>query len=1009
MDGTAATAPKAPSSTAVAQAASILLQSAIDETRREESGRPDQECADCEYDVAIERIQISLKALADHFSCLTAEINQEKNKRCSIHRLPVEILCNILLLASDDPGKPRWRDIARFRMISSSFNKVIEHNAVFWTDVRLGHPSVHETIAKARGHPLHVTVPENLAKRLKALQISRKPFLRKIDASAARWKSLHFDGRLGSKDIPFFKLEMPQVEDFFLNKDLEQIADSHSVKMDPGPGRNFRNIGLSGFQLPWSSSRLTRLETLQLCNISEGPNSQQVYDMLSSSPQLKRLVFDSWDRVPECEPPPQSPIVLPDLSHIVIRSIEGELSEYLCTIIESPIAQLISLDYAPIEVLSRSRNSYWHAFQSPAAGWSATRSYLEIGVYPDTIQFRTRSIPSEVSRPTPAGSVEKNSGTLVNATYWAGDAYNTLLTLRDFVETFRESLTSVNIQLTIFFAWLDLDEEEVEALSRSLDALTGITKLLMSRSVCFSSWPSSCNPAEGHGPAMDGTATTALHAPSSSAVAHAVSILLDSALDEPIREESDPNQGCAVCGSNVTIERIQISLKAPADHLSRLNAAIILEKNKPCSIHRLPVEILCNILLLASDDPGRPRWRDIARFRMIARSFNNIIEHNAVFWTDVRLGHPPAQETLAKARGLPLHITVPENLAKRLKALQLKRKTFLRKVEASATRWKSLHFDGRLGSKDIAVFNLELPQVEDLFLDRDLGQILDSPSVKMDPGPGRHFRNVGLGGFQLPWSSSRLTRLRTLELYNISEGPNLQQIHGMLFSSPQLKRLAFDAWDRVPECETPPKVPIVPPDLFYIVIRCLEGDLSEYLCATIECPIAQSISLDYAPMEVMSRTRNSYWHAFQSPASGWSATRPYLEICVYRDFIQLQTHPIPSEDSRPTRAGSPEKGAGTLVNVSYCPGDSHNTLLTLRDFVETFCESLSDVNIRLAILFPCLDLNQEESEAVLQALDALAGVTKLILSCSEGLNRVIRFLGKKRTDSRETQNGPALD
>ncbi|KAG8938889.1 hypothetical protein FRC04_007345 [Tulasnella sp. 424] len=466
----------------VSQAASILLRSAIEQSKHVLSSSEirAEECDFCQYEQHVKTLQAAVQAISHHFDHLIARTSRERNQHCSVSQLPIELLSYILILACDQPAKPTMSDVVRFRGVSTYFRDAIDANAVFWTDVRMGHPLAEEALVKSRNRLIDVRMPRNGGKRLSAFLWDRDPLLEAVASNSSRWRSIHFAGRPTLAEMELFRSPAPQVKDLYI--DFQSIPygtpPDGQPRVDLGEGQPLHHLCLNSVRLSWSSGRLRQLQTLQLYNIEAPPNRAELYTMLAASPRLKRLVLVAlgWSVILEgpLDVGPTEPITFPLLAEVSLLDLQTDLTEYLWSIIRAPRAESLAIESVPIHLLSLQQEQHT-PFQDTVEGCLKNPAQLEIEIDSErgAIDIRTDSALWDALHPSP----EWPKTEVLHRFSLECFSDSVLLDFPIVAEFLAEKGAGIEFRLTVIPSEADPSGEEVDALLRGLTALRDLVDL----------------------------------------------------------------------------------------------------------------------------------------------------------------------------------------------------------------------------------------------------------------------------------------------------------------------------------------------------------------------------------------------------------------------------------------------------------------------------------------------------------------------------------------------------
>ncbi|KIO27979.1 hypothetical protein M407DRAFT_22747 [Tulasnella calospora MUT 4182] len=131
---------------------------------------------------------------------------------------------------------------------------------------------------------------------------------------------------------------------------VDRVAGlSSQRRLDLSPeGLYLRHLDLRGVTLPWTSSRLSRLQTLSIDHLRyETPSTHDLYRILRSSPALRRIRIQHFNDANQEQLDPSRPITepifLPELRSLKLIWVPSIIINTLVPLIRSPSCQYLEL------------------------------------------------------------------------------------------------------------------------------------------------------------------------------------------------------------------------------------------------------------------------------------------------------------------------------------------------------------------------------------------------------------------------------------------------------------------------------------------------------------------------------------------------------------------------------------------------------------------------------------------------------------------------------------------
>ncbi|KAG8940563.1 hypothetical protein FRC04_005201 [Tulasnella sp. 424] len=280
-----------------------------------------------------------------------AKMKVQRNAALPIHALPRELLTAIFLICL----KPiTWsiHDILRLMSVCSTWKRFLESSALFWPKLHSKYslPIVELVLRRNPSGPLRVVSPDEEA-------ASKKSDVLGLAAEySTRWCAIAFKGVVSNTVKEQLQVPTPNLTELqVINYGLPQFP---SITLNLSEGKKFHHVVLSGVTIPWDSSRLLGLRSLQLCKVTHNsPSLSQLHTVLVSSPELwylrlSELTEPSDDAASILGPPPT--LFLPELSALVLYMIPEHFMVHLLTHIQAPVCSCIVAANIPFSITANS-------------------------------------------------------------------------------------------------------------------------------------------------------------------------------------------------------------------------------------------------------------------------------------------------------------------------------------------------------------------------------------------------------------------------------------------------------------------------------------------------------------------------------------------------------------------------------------------------------------------------------------------------------------------------------
>ncbi|KAG8889101.1 hypothetical protein FRB99_004026, partial [Tulasnella sp. 403] len=278
--------------------------------------------------------------LQDFRRCVDLEIarqNRLRNALLPIHQLPGELFLMILQTCHDFYGYEGWttdaNNLHRLVQVSTFWRDTIFSSPWFWRVLR---DTDREEVMEAM---LERNPTADLVLRVESgSSYSRRRFIKTMVDHSHRWRAIYF-----VNSYPGEELLALQNATYANLQDLSLILSrgSNMKKFILSAGQPLRYLELSRVSIPWECPRLHGLKSIRLEYLdADLPSLPQLVAILSSCPELQRIVFRGWEGVPQGLEQDQKNlsdtcIKLPLLSTLVLRFLHPEITTFLLTHVET--------------------------------------------------------------------------------------------------------------------------------------------------------------------------------------------------------------------------------------------------------------------------------------------------------------------------------------------------------------------------------------------------------------------------------------------------------------------------------------------------------------------------------------------------------------------------------------------------------------------------------------------------------------------------------------------------
>ncbi|KAG8971046.1 hypothetical protein FRC05_011512 [Tulasnella sp. 425] len=310
--------------------------------------------------LSLESLQNSINELQRGITFRIVELKRFKNQNeVLLHALPPEIFLEILSASIDWPN---W-NVERNHILAQVCKhwwRTITTVSWFWPEIDVAHgkETTEMILRKNQAGPLVVRCAADGGGHSE-----RVDFMKLAVQHATRWKSLIFKGRLTDELFTLLETPAPMLSELFIypynGPDQRQFHLSE--------GTFLKHLDCDFCTLPWESSRLSNIQSIQIRNLTKDlPSIPQLRNILEASPQLQWLLLASWTDDTQATSPaadtskgkqvaqsdPQSPIHLPSLETLVLQNIPRDINDYLLTHIDAPLCTCLIAGIRPVSLSS---------------------------------------------------------------------------------------------------------------------------------------------------------------------------------------------------------------------------------------------------------------------------------------------------------------------------------------------------------------------------------------------------------------------------------------------------------------------------------------------------------------------------------------------------------------------------------------------------------------------------------------------------------------------------------
>ncbi|KAG8894734.1 hypothetical protein FRC01_012791, partial [Tulasnella sp. 417] len=287
------------------------------------------------------------------------------------------------------------------------------------------------------------------------------------------------------------------------------------------------------------------------------------------------------------------------------------------------------------------------------------------------------------------------------------------------------------------------------------------------------------------------------------------------------------------------VENLQ---KVVGRRFSEYSAKLYRRRNSLLPIYRLPVEILIDIFLRVID---LINW-DMEQNRKIAsvcKAWYDIIIKSPQFWHRINASQDidTIKQIMRRNSDGPFSI-----LSDKGSIGESKHEEIFTLLAPQSHRWQSIMFQGPITDTIFNLISSPAPELTELFIYRLSGE----SQRRFDLPEGKSIQRVDVGFISLPWSSPRLSTLRSIQIGTLENDlPTLSELCTILSSSPELTWLRLSNWteNAPPQDDTAPEYPIRLPKLETLVLQSIQPRYVNHLLSHVHSTSCTCLLLDDAP------------------------------------------------------------------------------------------------------------------------------------------------------------------
>ncbi|KAG8922827.1 hypothetical protein FRC01_013565 [Tulasnella sp. 417] len=316
------------------------------------------------------------------------------------------------------------------------------------------------------------------------------------------------------------------------------------------------------------------------------------------------------------------------------------------------------------------------------------------------------------------------------------------------------------------------------------------------------------------------------------------------------------------------VENLQ---KVVGRQLSEYSVKLNRRRNSLLPIYRLPVELLIDIFLRVIDliDWDMEQNRNIAS---VCKAWYDIIIQSPQFWHRINVSHDieTIKRIMRRNADGPFSIQFDKDSIG-----ESKHEEVLTLLAPQSHRWQSIMFQGRLTDTIFKLISSPAPELTELFVYQWSGE----SQRKFELPEGKLIRRMDVGLVSLPWSSPRLSTLRSIQIRNLNKDlPTLSELSTILSSSPELTWLRLSEWTETTplQDDTPPKYLIRLPKLETLVLQSIQPRYVNHLLSHVHSTSCTCLQIDDVPSKHLQTFDAPLVHLMASSIS--SANSLHLDL-----------------------------------------------------------------------------------------------------------------------------------
>ncbi|KAG8907837.1 hypothetical protein FRB99_002010 [Tulasnella sp. 403] len=437
-----------------------------------------------------------------------------------------------------------------------------------------------------------------------------------------------------------------------------------------------------------------------------------------------------------------------------------------------------------------------------------------------------------------------------------------------------------------------------------------------------------------------------------------------------------------------------------------LDAQIALQqraRNDLLPIHRLPRLVFIYILQLAHNFFDYYGWDlelwQLHRYAQVSTYWRDIILSTSWFWRVVKSQETTAEQELYLRRNTSGGVVLWSCGSR-----GRHRDEYLRRMQCVSERWEMVYIDGDFSRTVFDCLSHLPPRVKDLTARLESATNTATKTRLLPLPDGAALYHVSLNHVALPWDSTRLRALRSLELWGLdSHFPSLQQLLAILSSSRHLSKLDLYEWavdESLPNFEEDSKqlvdTRIVLPALDILSITRIHPLLASFLLTHISTPNVRCVlALGFHP------------NAFSDPSSLFELLRSSLRLLQYLNIeytsdkeYEVVIRSCPELSYTALLAYTSVESPGLYLRCSFndaTTGDWDNMFAFLAQ---------ANVSATLALYGEYLDPPPEDEPTTTppiippllppESLKHLSTLDRININCNFNASAVLRYLGASR-------------